>query len=225
MYTAAEVRRNNLLKLLQDFALKDRELAEKLGVTAGYLSQIKLGPEHKGRNIGHNTARKIEKVMGLTHGWLDDPHSINEPRGVYVIHKPSTKTPKNSVPLVTWEFAAKQKDPLKIHQNRAQASYIACPATVSKYAYALKVPDNSMLGDDKKSFPKNAIIFVDPSQELPIKNGDCIIAKVDGQKSLKLRLYVSDNQHPLLRTLNGKTADIKKPFSFYGKVIGTFIAQ
>ncbi len=69
----AEVRHRNLLYLLRKFDGSDRAFAQKVGLTPGYLYQVKLGKKGKGRNIGDQTAQKIEKALDLTPGWMDLP--------------------------------------------------------------------------------------------------------------------------------------------------------
>lgn len=48
-----------------------RRFSQKTGVSAQYLSQIRNGR----KNIGHSTARRIEKAFGREEGWLDSDHS------------------------------------------------------------------------------------------------------------------------------------------------------
>lgn len=48
--------------------------ADRLGVTAPYLSHMLSGPERKA--IGHGTARKMEKALKIEVGWLDADHDL-----------------------------------------------------------------------------------------------------------------------------------------------------
>lgn len=69
------IRRKNLrdqqLKAIKA-GLSKADFAEKCGTSASTISQI-LG-DKAGRNLGDDLARKIEKNLGLKHGWLDVQH-------------------------------------------------------------------------------------------------------------------------------------------------------
>jgi transcriptional regulator with XRE-family HTH domain len=48
--------------------------AEKTGISPRYLSHVRNGR----KNIGHNTARAMEKAFGYPTGWLDQPYVFIE---------------------------------------------------------------------------------------------------------------------------------------------------
>lgn len=67
----AKERRHENLKYLVDHADSREEFAFKLGYdSAGYITQLYSGHS----SMGNNTARKIERGLGLYEGWMDDPH-------------------------------------------------------------------------------------------------------------------------------------------------------
>lgn len=66
-----DIRRNNLLTLLSGFA-SIRAFADRTGVPAAYISQIKN--EAGGRGMGSKTARNIEEALGLPTGFMDQAH-------------------------------------------------------------------------------------------------------------------------------------------------------
>ncbi|MBB3006018.1 LexA family transcriptional regulator [Cupriavidus alkaliphilus] len=66
-----DIRRNNLLTLLSSHA-SIRAFADRTGVPAAYVSQIKN--EADGRGMGSKTARKIEEALGLPVGYMDQAH-------------------------------------------------------------------------------------------------------------------------------------------------------
>ncbi|WP_011298531.1 LexA family transcriptional regulator [Cupriavidus necator] len=76
-----DIRRNNLLALLSGFA-SIRAFADRTGVPAAYISQIKN--EAGGRGMGNKTARTIEEALSLPNGYMDQAHAE---AGV-VVHKP-----------------------------------------------------------------------------------------------------------------------------------------
>lgn len=73
MSTARDFRRINLLALLGKEKGAQAALARDLEVEPAYVSQlVTSGPG--ARNMGHKTARRIEKLRGLREGWMDEPH-------------------------------------------------------------------------------------------------------------------------------------------------------
>ncbi len=79
MKTIDEIRRQNLLEAMARMGTA-RALAEKADLSAAYLSQVKNGqPDSKTgnpKNLGDDAARKIEKAIGETRGWMDVDHSL-----------------------------------------------------------------------------------------------------------------------------------------------------
>src|SRR4051812_21646370 len=73
-----QIRLRNTLKKFEDFVIEHpgpgeiRRFAERLGMSANYLTQIKAGT----KVIGDRTARKIEKAFQLEPFWLDIDHEL-----------------------------------------------------------------------------------------------------------------------------------------------------
>lgn len=80
MKTIDEIRRENLLLAIERHKTITA-LAEKAGVSAAYLSQIKnRTPESKTgkpKGMGDAMARKLERAIGEGHGWMDVEHADN----------------------------------------------------------------------------------------------------------------------------------------------------
>lgn len=73
METIADIRHRNLLALIEEAGNAAR-LAERTGVAAPYISQVKkrvTTPSGTPRGIGDDVARKLEAGMGKPTGWLD----------------------------------------------------------------------------------------------------------------------------------------------------------
>lgn len=68
MKNISEIRRDNLNKIIDRQGSKSKA-AEKIGMTVAHLSHISAPSNY--RNIGNNTARKIERVFGLKMNSLD----------------------------------------------------------------------------------------------------------------------------------------------------------
>jgi len=66
-----EFRRERLLELKNQHG-SIAKLAENVGVTAGYISQLL----NKHRPITEKTARKIESALGLKENWMDPRHEV-----------------------------------------------------------------------------------------------------------------------------------------------------
>lgn len=74
MNTIHEIRRINLLRLRSDYAGKDYQFADHLGISASYFGQLKRGV----REIGAQKARELEKIFSKPRGWLDNNHNDSE---------------------------------------------------------------------------------------------------------------------------------------------------
>lgn len=77
MSTTAEIRRQNLIALIEEFGTQDAVAA--LATTSQvYLSQLRTSaPDSKTgrpREIGARLARKLEQGCGKETGWMDVPH-------------------------------------------------------------------------------------------------------------------------------------------------------
>lgn len=77
MKTIAEIRRDNLLRLIDELGTADA-LAAKVNTSAVYLSQLRnQSPDSKTkkpRQIGDPLARKLETCCGKERGWMDHTH-------------------------------------------------------------------------------------------------------------------------------------------------------
>lgn len=78
MKTIDEIRRLNLVEAIRRVGTA-AELAKRADVSAAYLSQLKnLQPESKTgkpKAMGDEAARKIERALGETRGWMDVDHT------------------------------------------------------------------------------------------------------------------------------------------------------
>lgn len=72
-----EIRRHNLQLVLSSLGGHgaQKKLSDKLGIYSSHISNIQRGRDE----IGESMARRIETVMGLSSGWMDQPHAaMNE---------------------------------------------------------------------------------------------------------------------------------------------------
>lgn len=77
MSTTAEIRRQNLINLIDEFGTQDA-VAARAGTSQVYLSQLRTSaPDSKTgrpREIGARLARKLEQGCGKDTGWMDVSH-------------------------------------------------------------------------------------------------------------------------------------------------------
>ncbi|WP_440216253.1 helix-turn-helix domain-containing protein [Chromobacterium piscinae] len=66
-----QVRRQNLISLMDAKRGEAARIAKLSGIEPNYLSRIKAGK----KNLGEELSRRIEKVLGLEPNWLDVDHS------------------------------------------------------------------------------------------------------------------------------------------------------
>ena len=76
--TINEIRRLNLLILIDESGGKKNVFANKVDTAASYISQIFAKDESKRRDIGDDLARKIEAACGKPRGWLDTLKKTSE---------------------------------------------------------------------------------------------------------------------------------------------------
>ena len=71
-FTIADIRKNNLEKLIKESGLNKGKFAEKIDTSPAYISQILS--EKTQRDMGNDLARKIESLLAKDHGWMDVLH-------------------------------------------------------------------------------------------------------------------------------------------------------
>ena len=80
----SEIRRSNLHTLVLRYG-GQAKLGELIDTDPAYISQI-LSPRTRA-NMGNRFARKVEDMLNLERGWMDQPHetdaAINEPSATY----------------------------------------------------------------------------------------------------------------------------------------------
>lgn len=89
MKTVSEIRHQNFLLLFEMFKKQVwaswpdepergmlRKMSKAYGLSERWLSHVKVGR----KTVGHNTARKLEDLFGLSVGWMDQEHYSDKPR-------------------------------------------------------------------------------------------------------------------------------------------------
>ena len=217
-YTSKK-RRDNLQIALERSGVKDVAFAEFAGISAGYLSQLKLGRLLGGRNMGEKTARKMEKCLRLPLGWFDqDNKATNETRNVSKVDSQS-----NDVPLIAWIQAGSAAEAIDIYQPGHYEMFISCPVKHGTNTYALRVEGDSMSAPSGRSYPHGSIIYVDPDRARSVCNGDRIIARISGENEVTFKCYIKDGNRQYLKPLNSVYPLITEEFEILGVIIGMFM--
>lgn len=89
MKTVSEIRHENFLLLFEMFKRQVwaswpdepergmlRRMSKTFDLSERWLSHVKVGR----KTVGHNTARKLEDLFGLSVGWMDTQHYGDTPR-------------------------------------------------------------------------------------------------------------------------------------------------
>ncbi|WP_244137896.1 S24 family peptidase [Burkholderia stabilis] len=171
MKTIDEIRRENLQIAIGRLRTA-AALAEKAGVAAAYLSQIKnQTPESKTgkpKTMGDEVARKIERAIDESEGWMDTDHS--SPNGnISSMGQPSTVIkrllPKDKGNVVAWE----RPDDLEPDEDRVW---------IDRFDYRFSAGTGLIQWEirQKKALPFDIGFF----KALGVKPQDCKLAQVHG---------------------------------------------
>lgn len=135
--TIHEIRLNNVRELLRAYKLDRSEFSERVGISYNLLSQY-IG-KNPTKNIGDETAEKIETAFGKSRGFLDQANhqavqhsnnsSLAQPQGRWVAVKNSTKMDEDGY-----------------YSDADVSEKIGCVASLacSSEAYAIKASGESM---------------------------------------------------------------------------------
>lgn len=122
MKTVSEIRHHNFLLLFEMFkrqiwaAWPDepergmlRRMSKTYRLSERWLSHVKTGR----KPVGHNTARKLEELFGLSVGWMDKEHYGDSPRS-----KAEDEFIASALMLYRTAPAAAQKEMLSMMRQR-----------------------------------------------------------------------------------------------------------
>lgn len=152
------IRLANLRELVSRFDSK-RAFADRAAISEGYLYQV--DSPAPSRSLGHATARRIEKNLGLAPGWMDTPHE-----GASVTASPLFESKR--VRLVSLEELRKGSEP-------SGRESVTTDQSVGPRGFAFRVEDGSMSPD----FSIGDLVIVDP--DLRPRPGDMVIARIRTQ--------------------------------------------
>ncbi|WP_175785537.1 S24 family peptidase [Burkholderia ambifaria] len=171
MKTIDEIRRDNLQIAVKRFRTA-AALAEKAGVAAAYLSQIKnQTPESKTgkpKTMGDDVARKIEKAIGESEGWMDADHNSPDDGASSISQEDSVikrLLPKDKGNVAVWE----RPEDLEPDEDRVW---------IDRYDYRFSAGTGLIQWEirQKKALPFDIGFF----KALGVKPQDCKLAQVHG---------------------------------------------
>lgn len=189
------IRLANLKQLLATRPMSDRLWAAEFGISPGYLSQILSGH----RQMGDQTADKIEKAVGLAAGQLSSPTKEQRFGGLPLL-EPTQLDP----------FLAKQLEGQAITQRQDK------PAHASDNAFWIKAFIDTMVPD----VSIGTLLCIDPEHRA--ENGSLVLVRQlqSGHFILARYLHVSD---PELHTYNPESRFKLSPDAHH--IVGRVIAR
>lgn len=178
------VRRSNLEKISSTYE-SQRELADILEITPGYLNQLLTGY----RNIGEKTARKIERKLKLEEFTLDMQDSRAESNAE---EGPELGLP-SKVPVVGTAQLGDNGNWTELEYPVGFGDgYVEYPSRDGN-AYAIRCIGNSM----SPRIKDGEFVIVEPNTSYI--NGDEVMVKaLDGRVMVKTYLYTRDNKVHLI---------------------------
>jgi len=159
-----DFRRRNLTLVMNHYAQgKQVALAERTDLNDRYISQLVTGR----RNMGNQTARKIERALRLPEGYMDVDHRAQQPADT----TPQNPATVGVVPLVQWGEVEDARTAVANADPARTEAWITTVVPHSPNAYALRVEGDSM----QPRFPTGTVLVVDP--DVAPRPGDFVIVK------------------------------------------------
>lgn len=203
-----EIRRRNLLSLLEDYGQK--ELGKLTDTPPNYFSQVK----NRTRNMGDTVARRVEKMLGKSVGWLDTTHEKNNVVPTDI---------KGYIPLISWVQAGQWEEAIDLYEPGYAEQVLPTTVPHSLRTFALRVDGDSMTAAPGApiSFPHGMIIYVDPEKRGDVTTGSFVVARQKGANMVTFKQLGSEEGRPVLKPLNtnGQHPIIRDEFEVLGKVI------
>jgi SOS-response transcriptional repressor LexA len=210
-----EMRRANMLALAKQLGSL-KALADATGVPAAYLSQIKN--KYQARGMGDDVARRIEKALKKSTGWMDHQHGVDR--------NLSEATTIGGAPLLTWD---------NLDANlRAGPDHLLVTDWIPKMShcgpstFALAVIGESMRNPGgKPSYEEGEILLVDP--EVTPKTRDRVVVLINGDNTPVLRQIIIEGGRRFVRALNPAwpqgITEIRDNTKIYGVVVGKWVPE
>ncbi len=198
--------RGKIVRILEQRGIKQRELAEMIGVMPQNLNAYMTGK----RGFGKKNIARIAKALNIPEeSFYSDPTANR-----------SRLKKARKVPLLSWTNAGAWHESVDIFQEGYAELWMAYDAS-DPHAFALRVVDNAM----EPELRPGDILIISPS--VPSATGDFVLAKSGNQVVIR-RLKTVDAA-VLLKPLNTDYDDIqiankdKKNLRIIGKIIAKIV--
>ena len=199
-----ERRRVRLRELIERYG-SSAKLADALGCTPGYISQLLT----KRRPVTEKTARKFERTLDLPEYWFDQRHTDAAADKV----EPGPQI-RARVPLISWTTAGNWGEVVD-HFTRGDAEdWVVTTANVGPHAFALRIRGESMA----PTIPDGAIVVVDPDAE-PRHRSIVIVRQNYGSEATCKRLIYEGDQ-PMIRPDNPAYVGQIAPLADDARIVG-----
>lgn len=221
--TIHEIRFMNAKRLMEESGLKRKEFAEKIDMSYSLLSQY-LG-KNPTKNIGDDTAMKIEDAFNKPRGYLDqsqEEESQGKPNHYVppVIHDglPASR----QTPVISWVQAG-DYTPVVSSDMSHVIEWIPYNPRAGQYGFGLIVKGASM----EPTFKPDDRIYVNPTFQLDeLNTGDLVVMACDGDSEATFKELVVEGGYYYLRPLNQnwhkQIIPIDSNCRLVGKVVGRY---
>ena len=216
MKTVTDIRHENLISLLDSEVKSIQEMAEKMGKSHSYVSQLKI----KAKNIGDKTAREFEAVFNKPMGWMDAQHNKAD------ANVSAAEIKGDKVPVISWVAAGNFCEISDPYPPGLAERWLPCPVPHSESTYALTVTGVSMYNPNgRPSFDDGDIIFVDP--KVAPKNKSCVIVRLDDRQEATFKQIIIETWDKYLVPLNPNWPEqfiqVTENATICGVVIGKWV--
>lgn len=224
-------------------ARKHAKLTQKQAEAASGVKQSNISKIERG-----DTGRSMS-LLALARAYRCDPHwldsgdgpapwdpvqirqardSVREPAGDYRVTRTPPTGPAfepgtpNTVPLISWSQAGEWNVAARQKPTPDAERWIPCIASHSaNNSYALRVRGDSMTAPSGhlKSYPADAILFVDAERVTP-DDGERVIARLHSSDELTFKVFKEEDGRRWLQPLNPLHEPIRTAFTVLGTVIG-----
>ena len=218
-----EIRLLNARKIMKESGLDRTQFAEKIGMSYNLLSQY-IGKNPK-KNIGDDTAEKIEKAFGKVSGFLDHiddkkPHSLLD-NNVDLSQKISIEG--RPIPVISWVQAGTWTGVESVPLDTEFTEWLPPNADCGKNGYALVVKGLSM----SPKFEPEDRIYVNPDiQTFDLKTNDLVIVSCTGDNETTFKKLIIEGDEKYLQPLNPlwqeKIMQLTEDCRLVGKVVGLY---
>lgn len=175
------IRADNFRRLLADNEaqrLSTTQFGQRIGMSQSQVSQIKHG-----KNIGEKVARRIEEMLGLEFGWMDQWHGQEG--------DDKRRDAFRTIPLIGYVEAGAWTDSSDAYSRGDGIERLPIDvdlaSRLSPVAFALEIEGDSMTSPDGSGFSAGDRIIVDP--RVQPRPGDFVVAKVDDAEKATFKRF------------------------------------